>query len=66
MNKKGGVAVGLFQLHLAFSMRKMMGGYIEKWEPCRRDPHANFPKDTLRTLVGFPKLFENLAFRIFL
>ena len=67
MNKKGGVAVGLFQLLFAFSTTEMMGGFVEKWELCRRDPTANFPRDTLPTfgkiLVSFS---EVLAFRIFL
>ena len=66
MNKHGGVAVGLFQLQFAFSMTKMMGGYIGKWEPCRRDPNANFARDTLRTFLGFPKLVGNSSVSHFL
>ena len=67
MNKNRGVAAGLFQLDFAVSLTEMMGVYIEKWELCRHDLNANFPRDTLPTFVGIPvSLLEIIAFRIFL
>ena len=44
----------------------MMGGYIGKWEPCRRDPNANFARDTVRTFLGFLKFFGDSSVSHFL